>query len=190
MTRDRNSACGRRDHTLAWSVSLFFQFDPKKSQPVTNPGPDRGRILSDATGEHQRIQSTQRRRECANPFLDLVAKQCYRFSRSHVLLLVLQQVTHVGTGLGYAEQPGMKIDHFVELLGAHIFSACQIPNQSGIEIAGAGAHRHTSGWGETHAGVNGFAVTHSRQARAVAEVCEDDPAVRCGRVAEAGEFFH
>jgi hypothetical protein len=31
--------------------------------------------------------------------------------------------------------PDWKIDHLIELLGAHFFSARQIPNQSGIEIA-------------------------------------------------------
>jgi hypothetical protein len=31
--------------------------------------------------EHQRFQSVQRRRECADPFFDLAAKQGDRFSR-------------------------------------------------------------------------------------------------------------
>jgi len=37
--------------------------------------PHRGRIFSDAAREYQRIQSAQGRRESADPFLDLVAKQ-------------------------------------------------------------------------------------------------------------------
>ena len=82
---DRNPACCRRDHILIRRVSLFFEFDPQKSQPFADPGTDRGRVLSDATSEHQRVQSAQRRRECADPFLDLVAKQRDRFSRPHVL---------------------------------------------------------------------------------------------------------
>ena len=75
--------------------------------------------------------------------------------------------------------PGLQIDHFIELLRAHVFRARQIPNQSGIEIAGTSAHRHPGRRRETHAGVDGFAVTHRRQTRAIAEVGEDDAAL-CG----------
>ena len=132
---DRNPAGRRGNHALIRRVSLFFEFDSKKSQPVANPGADRGRILSDATSEHQRVQSAQRRRECADPFLDLVAKQRDRFSRPHVLRFTVEQVTHVGTGLRHAEQPGLEIDHLIESFCIEALGARQIPNQSGIEIA-------------------------------------------------------
>ncbi len=172
---DCNPASRGGNHAVIHRISLFVEFDSKKPQPIANPAADRGRILSDAAREDQRIQSTQRRRECANPFLDLVAEQRDRFSRSHVLRLVLQQVAHIGTGLGYSEQPGLEIDHLIELLRAHVFRARQIPNQSGIEIAGTSAHRHPGRRREAHACVEGFALTHGRQARAIAEVGEDDP---------------
>ncbi len=116
-------------------VSLFFEFDSKESQPIANPGADRGRILSYSACEHQRIQSAQRRRECADPFFDLVAKQRDRLSCPHILRFTFEQVTHVGTGLRHSEQPGPEIDHLVELFCIEAFSSRQIPNQSGIEIA-------------------------------------------------------
>jgi hypothetical protein len=82
------------------------------------------------------------------------------------------------------------IDHLVELLRAPFFRARQIPNQSGIEISRASAHRHARGRGETHARVDGFAVAHRRQARAIAEVGEDDTTL-CGfGSGQAGQFFH
>lgn len=56
---------------------------------------DRGRILSDATSEHQRVQSAQRRRECTDPLPDRAAKQRGRFSRLHVPRFTVEQVTHV-----------------------------------------------------------------------------------------------
>jgi len=123
-----------------------------------------------ATSEYQRVHSGQRRRECADPFLDLVAKQRDRFSRSHVLRFTVEQVAHVGTGLRHAEQPRLEIDHLIESFCIEALSARQIPNQSGIEITGAGAHRHPGCRGETHACVHGFGVTHRRQARAITEV--------------------
>ena len=72
----------------------------------------------------------------------------------------------------------------------HAFTARQIPEQAGIEIAGAGAHRDPGGRGETHAGVHGFAVAHRRQAGAIAEMGEDDASLRRFRSGQAGQFFH
>jgi hypothetical protein len=63
------------NHSLVCSVALFIEFNAKKSQAITDPGADGGRVLSDATREYQCVESTQRRREGADPFLDLVAKQ-------------------------------------------------------------------------------------------------------------------
>ena len=85
MTRTVTRLAVRGNHARIRRVSRFFEFDSKESQPIADPGADRGRILSDAASEHQRVQSAQRRRECADPFLDLVAKQRDRFSRPHVL---------------------------------------------------------------------------------------------------------
>jgi hypothetical protein len=54
---DSDPACRRRNHALIRLISLFFEFDSKESQPIANPGADRGRVLSDAASEHQRVQS-------------------------------------------------------------------------------------------------------------------------------------
>ena len=107
MTRTATRLAVRGNHALIRRVSLFFEFDSKKSQPIADPGADYGSILADATREHQRVQSAQRRRECADPFLDLVAKQRDRFSRPHVLRFTIEQVVHVGTGFRNAEQAGL-----------------------------------------------------------------------------------
>jgi hypothetical protein len=82
---ERNPAGRCGNHALIYCVSLFFEFDSKEFQPSANPGADRGRILADATSEDERVQPAQRRRECADPFLDLVAKQRDRFSRPYVV---------------------------------------------------------------------------------------------------------
>ena len=99
----------------------------REAQPVADPRADQRRVFSDAASEHQRVQSAQRRRECADPFLDLVAKQRDRFSRPHVLRFTVEQVAHVGTGLRHAEQPGCVIDHLLKLLRAHLLGARQVP---------------------------------------------------------------
>jgi hypothetical protein len=48
---------------------------------------------------------------------------------------MVEQVTHVGTGLRYAEQPGLEIDHLIESFCIEALGARQKPKQSGIEIA-------------------------------------------------------
>jgi hypothetical protein len=48
----------RGNHALIRRISLFFEFDSKEYQPITNPGANSGRILSDATSKHQRVHST------------------------------------------------------------------------------------------------------------------------------------
>jgi hypothetical protein len=110
---DCNRAGRRGNHAVIRRVSLFVEFDSKEAQPIANPGADHGRVLSYATSEYERVQSAQRRCECADPFLDLVAKQRDRVSRPHVRRFTVEQVTHVGTGLRQAEQPGLEIGHIV-----------------------------------------------------------------------------
>jgi hypothetical protein len=169
---------------------LFIEFDSKESQPIANPGANSGSVLTDAAREHQCVESAESRRECANPFLDLVAKQSHGFRRPHVLLFALQQVAHVGTRFRNAEQSGFEIDHLIETLGVHVPRLSQIPDQPGVDIAGASAHRDAGCRSEAHAGIHGFAVMHRGQARAIAEVGEDHPALRHFRSPQAVEFAH
>ena len=97
--------CG--NYSLIRQVRLFFELDDEKSQSVADPGADYGRVFSDAASKHQCIYAAECSRERADPFLDLVAKQRDRFSGTPILSFTGEQVTHVGTGLGYAEQPGL-----------------------------------------------------------------------------------
>ena len=54
-------------------------------ESVADPLPDERRIFADASCEDQRVQSTERSREGADPLLHLVTKQGDRFRRPHVL---------------------------------------------------------------------------------------------------------
>ena len=171
---NRDPAGRRRNHLLIRRVSFFFKFDSKESQPIANPGADHGPLLSDAASEHQRVQSPQRRRECADPFLDLVAKQrdrpaartsCVsRSSKSRMSELVSDTPS----------SPDWKLTISLNCC-ALIFSVRARYQTSPGSDRRTGAHRHPAGRGETDAGVHRFAVTHRRQTRAVAKVCEDDP---------------
>ena len=82
------------------------------------------------------------------------------------------------------------IDHFVELPGGHLLGARKIRGQAGVQVAGAGAHDQSRGWGEAHAGVDAFSVADCRHAGAVAEVGQDHPALRRRGIAEPRQFLH
>ena len=82
---DRNPAGVRGNHPRSLRIARLIQFNAEEAQPIANPGADRGRILSDATRKHQRVQSAERRSEGADPFLRLVAEQRHGFGRPHVL---------------------------------------------------------------------------------------------------------
>jgi hypothetical protein len=69
-----------------------------------------------------------------------------------------------------SNSPELGVDHLVELLCANFLSTLQIPNQPGIEITWAGAHRHPGCRGEKHACVHRFAATHRRPVFLVSEV--------------------
>ena len=69
-------------------IWLFFEFNSKKSHSLANSSADRGRVLADAAGEHQRVQSAQCRGKSADPFLDLVDSLVAGVFISHMLSLV------------------------------------------------------------------------------------------------------
>ena len=85
--------------TLRFSSSSM----PRKPSPVADPRSDGRRVFTDAPCEDQRVQAAERRREGPDPFLDLVAKERDRFSRSDVMRFTAEQVMHVGARLLHAE---------------------------------------------------------------------------------------
>ena len=62
-------------------VMLAYPWGEEGGPLAKHPGPDEWRIFPDAARKHQCVHSAQRRRECADPFLDLVAKQGARLGR-------------------------------------------------------------------------------------------------------------
>ena len=183
MTRTLTRPASGEISGAFFALRCLVEFDAEKAESVADPLADERRVFADAAGEHQRVQSAQRRREGADPFLGLVAKQRDRFRRPHVLRFTVEQVTHVGTGLRHAEQPGLVVHHFLKLRRGHALGARQVVDQARIEVAGAGAHHQSRRGREAHAGVDALAVTHGGQARAVAEMGEDHATLRCRRVA-------
>jgi hypothetical protein len=63
----------------------------------------------------------------------------------------------------------------VKLLRGHALAPREIGDEPGVEVARAPAHRHAGGGREGHRGVDALAVADGGDARAIAEMSDDQP---------------
>src|SRR5207244_12140629 len=71
---DRYSGIGRGNHRRVTGIGRGIEADPKISQTGADPLANRRGVLSNTAGKDQRVQSIQRRRECADVFSGLIAE--------------------------------------------------------------------------------------------------------------------
>jgi len=165
ITRTATRLCSE-EITLSFAAFRLSSNSIQGIPAVTNPDPDCGRVLSNAPSEHQRVHSTQRRCKCANPFLDLVAEEPTA-SAARTSALRLEQIAHVGTGSDMPSNPDWRLTISLNCF-ALMFSVRARYQTSPGSRSRTSAHRHPGRRREAHACVDGFAVTHRRQARAIA----------------------
>ena len=89
-------------------------------------------------------------------------------------LVVVFYVAAVAGDFGQAQQAGLFGQHFVDGVNAHAQGVVQMEDDCRIDIAGAGTHHQAFQRGQTHGGVNAFAVTNSGNRTTVAKVAGDD----------------
>ena len=70
------------------------------------------------------------------------------------------------------------IDQLFERGGIELLLARQINQHAWVEIAGARTHDHSATWGQSHAGVERFAILDGGDAGAIAEMGDDQAARR------------
>ena len=63
MTRTLTRTASDETSGAFFALRSLVEFDAQKAESVANPLPDGRRVLADTAGEHQRVQSAQRRRE-------------------------------------------------------------------------------------------------------------------------------
>ena len=171
---DADDAAGVREISGAFfGIALLVQFDAEETQTFADALPDRRRVLADAAREDQRVQSAQRRRKGADPFLGLVAKQRHRFRRPNICASRSSKSRMSELVSEMPSSPDSWLTISLKLLSRHLLGSRQIRDQARIQIARAGAHHQAGRRSEAHAGVDAFAVAHRRHARAVAEMREN-----------------
>src|ERR1700680_3519639 len=87
------------------------------------------------------------------------------------------QTPHVAAHAGNSQEAGTVIDQLFEYRRIELLLTHQIDQNARIEIAGARAHDHPAGWGQSHAGVDRLTTFDRGDACAIAEV-HDYQAVR------------
>ena len=100
-----------------------------------------------------------------------------------------EQIAHVGAHAGDAEQPRAAVHQIVDLVDGEALAAHQVHEHARIEITGARAHRNPRRRREAHRGLDAASVAHRREARPVAEMSEDHPALR-RRAVDARQLVH
>jgi len=144
MTRTTTRLDAAENHALVSRIVLLFKFDSKKSQPIAYPSANCGRILSDATREHQcpRFPPNAAANE---PIHFLPGNRTVRpLQPPHVLRLV-PLVSHACRKWcsDMPSSPDWKLTMSLNSLELIFSVRARYSNQSGIEITSACAHRHT-----------------------------------------------
>lgn len=78
----------RGNHRLRICITRLIQFNAEEFQPIANPPADCRRVLTDATGEHERVHSNRHRldrRPCSRDgIVDLCCRSGWKAGCSHI----------------------------------------------------------------------------------------------------------
>ena len=78
----------------------------------------------------------------------------------------------------------------MKILRRKLLVALEKCDQSGVDVAAAGAHYQTTGGRHAHGGVDGPALVNCREARAVAQMGEKDSAAGFAWATDATQLAH
>ncbi len=154
--------------------------EPNAEEPefIADSLPDDGRAFAHSAGEHERLDASEGRGEGADPFSCLIAKEVHGFRRPGIAALARKQVAHVRAGPGDPEKPRFVVCHVVKPGRAHSLGPGEEIGDPWVDVPGAGAHDQPCGRGEAHARVHAHAKPDGRDAGSVAEMGENDAALR------------
>lgn len=124
-----------RNYLFSVIVAHLMQLHTKEAKLLTDARPNYWRVLADSASENKRVEPTERRRKASNAFPDLITEHRDCLGGATVMGFAAQQITYIGTGIGYSEQAGLMIDHMIELFGRHLFGLRKIPKKAWVKIA-------------------------------------------------------
>src|SRR5712671_2583121 len=133
--------------------------------------PQLRRILTDARGKDQSIDSAQDSDHGANTSLEVVNENikgqlCSRIS----ILYRCNNLPHVGGDSRNSQQTRLFVQQIVQLLSGGLFCAHQVRKNSRIEGAGSRSHHQTVQGSKSHGGIHATAVANRGERATIAEM--------------------
>src|SRR5690242_10524570 len=78
------------------------------------------------------------------------------------------------------QQARIVIEQRFQFVGGEVAAAREEEDNSGVEVAGAGAHRDATRGGEPHRRIDGTALGYGAEAGAIAEMCDHEARGKAG----------
>src|SRR5262249_29987148 len=113
----RDTTVLRADASPAVAIGVRVEVHSDPRGVATDALADRGTVLSDAGGEHERVQPAERGRERAQLAPDAMHVDVDRELRSRIARL--QQLAHVARDPGDSEQARLVVEKLLDRTGVH-----------------------------------------------------------------------
>ena len=151
--------------------------------------PHLGRVLADASAEHDRLGPAELGEIRPDVVLDAAHEEVDGERRAPVPVLAffVEQVAHVAGEPGDAEQPRLLVQQGAHLAQAHALLEGDVLDEGGVDVAAAGAHHQPFERGEPHRRRDGTALPDCASRAAVAEVQGDEVDAVPGLAGKLGE---
>src|SRR5215471_21597984 len=113
-------------------VQVRVEADAEVRQVAADVPAHRRRMLSNAPGEHERVQAAEYSGQCTDRFAELIAKHIHRLGGMPIAVSAFQQESHIWTEPRDSEQPGLMIHQVFQPGGIISFDSEQMDEQPRI----------------------------------------------------------
>ena len=156
-------------------VELRIDLDAHKLHVGADAQTDILIVLADTAGEQHCVHTAHGGSEGGNVFFDLI----FLDVQSQLCSVVAGgsgggDIPVIAGNAGNAQHTGLLVHHVVELGDGHALFFSNVGGDRGIDAAAAGTHDYTVQRGQAHGGIHRFAVVHSGDGGAVAQMAGDN----------------
>lgn len=109
----------------------LVELDAEPGRVAANAFADGGRVLADAAGEHDRVQTAQRGGQRSEFAADAVADEIDGQLRPRIVRR--EKRAHVAGKPGHAEQPRLVIEEYLDRARVHAALVHEVENHAGVE---------------------------------------------------------
>ncbi len=154
-------------------VRVFVELDAEPRRRRADSFADLRRVLADACGEDEAVDSAERRRHRRDFLCRAIDEvvECQARGR----LAAREQTAHVVADARDADQPGLLVENGLDVFHRQAESLEEIEDDARVECAWPRSHAETVQRREAECAVDALSVFQRTQACAAAKVSDDDP---------------